>query len=52
MKFISIVLVLIAVALAALFLIKDSDALLLGAIATIIVVFWVGVFTIPKESDS
>jgi len=52
MKFISIVLVLIAVALAALFIIKGSDVLLLMAIATIIVGFWYAVFTIPKESDS
>jgi len=52
MKFISIVLLLIAVAVAALFLIKDSDALLLTAIAAIIIGFWYGVFTIPKESDS
>jgi len=53
MKFISIVGALIAVALAALFIIKDSDALLLIAIAAVIVGFWVAVFQIPKEeSDS
>ena len=53
MKFISIVLVLIAVALAALFVIKDSDVLLLTAIVAVIVGFWVAVFQIPKEeSDS
>ncbi len=52
MKFISIVLALIAVALVALFVIKGSDALLLLAIAAIIVGFWYAVFTIPQESDS
>ena len=51
MRFISIVLVLIAVALAALFLIKDSDALLLTAIVALIAGFWVAVFQIPKEED-
>jgi uncharacterized membrane protein YccC len=52
MKFISIVLALIAVALMALFIIKGSDVLLLIAIATIIVGFWIAVFQIPQESDS
>jgi len=52
MKFITIVLVLIAVALAALFIIKGSDILLLLAIASIIVGFWYAVFTIPKEEES
>ncbi len=51
MRFISIVLVLIAVALAALFLIKDSDVLLLTAIVALIAGFWVAVFQIPKEED-
>jgi len=52
MKFISIVLVLIAVALGALFYIKGSDALLLSAIAAVIIGFWFAVFTIPGEADS
>jgi len=51
MKFISIVLVLIAVALVALFTIKDSDALLLTAIVAVIAGFWVAVFQIPKEEE-
>jgi len=51
MKFITIVLILIAVALAALFIIKGSDVLLLMAIAAIIVGFWYAVFTIPQEED-
>ena len=52
MKFISIVLVLIVVALIALFVIKGSDTLLLMAIGAVIVGFWLAVFTIPQESDS
>jgi len=52
MKFISIVVILIAVALAALFVIKDSDVLLLTAIAALIAGFWVAVLQIPKEEDS
>jgi len=51
MRFISIVLVLIAVALGALFTIKDSDVLLLTAIVALIAGFWVAVFQIPKEED-
>jgi len=51
MKFISIVLVLVAVALAAMFIIKDSDPLLLTAIIAIIAGFWVAVFQIPKEEE-
>ena len=52
MKFISIILVLIAVALTVLFVVKGSDALLLGAIVAVIIGFWFAVFTIPGESDS
>jgi len=52
MKFISIVLALIAIAVIALFIIKDSDALLLTAIVAIIAGFWVAVFQIPKEEES
>jgi len=52
MKYISIVLILIGVALGALFVIKDNDALLLTAIVAVIAGFWVAVFTIPNESDS
>ncbi len=51
MKYISIVLLLIVVALAALFLIKDSDVLLLTAIVAVITGFWVAVFQIPKEEE-
>jgi len=51
MKFISIVVVLIALALVAMFVIKDSDALLLTAIVAIIAGFWVAVFQIPKEEE-
>ncbi|QOR62867.1 hypothetical protein ACM66Z_05255 [Sulfurovum sp. ST-21] len=51
MKYISIVLILIAVALAALFLIKESDALLLTAIVAVIAGFWIAVFQIPKEKE-
>jgi hypothetical protein len=52
MKFISIILVLVVVALAVLFLVKGSVALLLAAIAAVIVGFWFAVFTIPGEADS
>ncbi|WP_457745887.1 hypothetical protein [Sulfurimonas sp.] len=52
MKFISIILILIAVALGALFYIKHSDALLLSAIGVLIVGFWLAVFTIAKEPES
>jgi len=51
MKYISIVLVLIAVALVALFVIKESDPLLLTAIVAIIAGFWMAVFQIPKEEE-
>lgn len=49
MKYFIIVGIVIVVAVAALFLIKDSDALLLLAIATIIAGFWFAVLQIPKE---
>ncbi len=52
MKYFMIILILIVVALAALFIIKDNDLLLVGAIITIIAGFWIAVFQIPKESDS
>jgi len=52
MKFLYIVLALIAVALVALFVIKGSDVLLLLAIAAVIVGFWYAVFTIPQEVDA
>ncbi len=51
MKFISIVGILVAVALAAMFVIKDSDALLLAAIVAVIAGFFVAVFQIPKEEE-
>jgi hypothetical protein len=52
MKFLSIILVLIAVALIVLFTVKDNDFLLVSAIIAVIVGFWYAVFQIPKESDS
>ena len=52
MKYFILVIGIILVAVAALFIIKDSDALLLIAIATIIVSFFFAVFQITKESDS
>ena len=52
MKYFMLVIGIILVAVAALFIIKDNDALLLIAIVTIIVSFWIAVFQIPKESDS
>lgn len=51
MRYFIIIAVLIVVALGALFVIKDNDALLLTAIVAVIVGFWIAVFQIPKESD-
>lgn len=51
MKYFMIIAVVIAVAVTALFVIKDNDALLLMAIAAVIVGFWFAVFQIPKEKD-
>ena len=52
MKYFMIIAVVIAVAVAALFIIKDNDALLLIAIAAVIAGFWFAVFQIPKERDT
>ncbi len=52
MKYFIIILVLIIVAVGALFVIKDNDLLLVTAIVTIIAGFWFAVFQIPEESDS
>ena len=51
MRYFIIIALLITAGVAALFIIKDNDALLLAAIATIIVGFWVAVLQIPKEKD-
>ncbi len=52
MRYFIIILGLIVVALAALFIIKDNDLLLIGAIIAVITGFWIAVFQIPKEKDS
>ena len=49
MKYFVLVLIIILVAVAALFIIKDNDALLVTAIVTVIAGFWIAVFQIPKE---
>lgn len=52
MKYFIIIALVIVAAVTALFVIKDNDALLLAAIATVIVGFWFAVFQIPKEEES
>jgi len=49
MKYFMIITLIIAVAVVALFVIKDNDAFLLTAIAAVIAGFWYAVFQIPKE---
>jgi len=51
MRYFIIIFLLIVAGVAALFVIKDNDALLLAAIATIIAGFWIAVMQIAKESD-
>lgn len=51
MKYFMIITLLIVAGVSALFIIKDNDALLLTAIATIIVGFWLAVMQIPKEDS-
>ena len=52
MRYFLIIAFLIIAGVAALFIVKDNDALLLGTIAVVIAGFWIGVMQIPKESDS
>ncbi len=51
MKYLAIVLLLIAIAVVALFVIKKSIPLLLGAIVTIIAGYFLAVITIAKEES-
>lgn len=51
MKYFLIVTLIVLVAVAALFIIKDNDILLVGAIITVIAGFWYAVFQIPNEKD-
>ena len=51
MRYFIIIALLIIAGVVSLFLIKDNDGLLLTAIATIIIGFWIAVMQIPKEES-